>query len=68
MDALPLAGNLSVYELFRGLVPDTALGAMAVVIATGLFLALVAAWLWFWSSSEQMVGHAAANEDHGKSR
>lgn len=48
MDALPLAGNLSLYELFRQLVPNTALGAVAVVLTVGLFLSLVAVWLWCW--------------------
>jgi hypothetical protein len=54
MDALPLAGNLSLYELFRQLVPNTALGAVAVVLTVGLFLSLVAVWLWCWRPDENL--------------
>jgi hypothetical protein len=52
MDALPLAGNLSLYELLRQAVPETVLGAFAVVVVIALFLSLVAVWLWFWRLDE----------------
>jgi hypothetical protein len=63
MDALPLAGNLSLYELFRQLVPNTALGAVAVVLAVGLFLSLVAAWLWYWCSDENLEDRTSTFAD-----
>ncbi|WP_158933906.1 hypothetical protein [Burkholderia sp. S171] len=48
MDPLPLAGNLSLYALLRQAVPETVLGAFAATVVIGLFLWLVAIWLWFW--------------------
>jgi hypothetical protein len=65
MDALPFAGNLSLYELFRQLVPDTTLGAIAVVLTMGLFLSFVAIWLWYWSSGEHSVSNGP-NPRHPK--
>jgi type II secretory pathway component PulM len=63
MDALPLAGNLSLYELFRQVVPNTALGAVAVVLTMGLFLSLVAMWLWYWRPDENLEGKASTMAD-----
>jgi hypothetical protein len=63
MDALPLAGNLSLYELFRQLVPDTALGAVAVVLILGLFLSVVAIWLWSWRPDEHQGGGTSTFAD-----
>lgn len=59
MDALPLAGNLSLYELFRHLIPDTTGGAAAVVLTACLFLSLVAVWLWYWSSDKHSATQAS---------
>jgi hypothetical protein len=63
MDALPLAGNLSLYELFRQLVPNTALGTVAVALTVGLFLSLVAIWLWYWRPQENLEGRASTFAD-----
>ena len=63
MDALPFAGNLSLYELFRQLVPNTALGAVAVVLAVGLFLSLVAIGLWCWRPGENLEGRTSTFAD-----
>ena len=52
MDPLPLAGNLSLYALFRQAMPETMLGAFVAIVAIGLFLSLVAIWLWFWRPDE----------------
>ena len=52
MDPLPLAGNLSLYALFRQAMPETMLGAFVAIVAIGLFLSLVAVWLWFWRPDE----------------
>ncbi|MFK4443823.1 hypothetical protein ABH944_004357 [Caballeronia udeis] len=52
MDPLPLAGNLSLYALFRQAIPETVLGAFAATVVIGLFLSLVAVWLWFWRPDE----------------
>lgn len=63
MDALPLAGNLSLYELFRQLVPETALGAVAVVITAALFLSVVALWLWCCRFDEHPMSKMSAFAD-----
>ena len=62
MDPLPLAGNLSLYALFRQAIPETVLGSFAAIVVIGLFLSLVAVWLWFWRPDEYQ---ASATEKLG---
>lgn len=63
MDALPLAGNLSLYELFRQAVPETVLGAFAVIVVVALFLVLVAIWLWFWRPDKHSARATVESEE-----
>ncbi len=46
MNAWPLAGNLSLFELFRELAPGSVLCGLALSLLAGMLLAVLAIWLW----------------------